>query len=173
MSNKCLECSKKYHCCKNGFAFVGIQDAQKIKKATGKEYNEFLDYSPLSKPVLHVLRKGDPSLENSLRHSLIKDEKILRLKQNKGDCVFLKEGKCSIYEVRPKICRIYPYWCIKLLNGRVKVIEHSRYSLCLIRNLGALTEDEQKNKKKLFNDIHKEAEYYKKNITEFVAKNNL
>jgi len=25
-------------------------------------------------------------------------------------CVFLEEGKCSIYPVRPKQCRTYPFW---------------------------------------------------------------
>lgn len=26
------------------------------------------------------------------------------------DCVFLKDGGCSIYEVRPTQCRTYPFW---------------------------------------------------------------
>lgn len=30
------------------------------------------------------------------------------------DCVFLKEKKCSIYEVRPKQCRTYPWWISNL-----------------------------------------------------------
>lgn len=31
------------------------------------------------------------------------------------DCIFLKEGKkCSIYEVRPKQCRSYPWWISNL-----------------------------------------------------------
>ncbi|MBS0622660.1 MAG: YkgJ family cysteine cluster protein [Verrucomicrobia bacterium] len=31
------------------------------------------------------------------------------------DCIFLKEGKkCSIYEVRPKQCRTYPWWASNL-----------------------------------------------------------
>ena len=24
-----------------------------------------------------------------------------------GTCVYLKDGKCSVYEIRPRICRIY------------------------------------------------------------------
>jgi len=31
--------------------------------------------------------------------------------QNDGNkCIFLKEGKCSIYEVRPTQCRTFPFW---------------------------------------------------------------
>lgn len=26
-----------------------------------------------------------------------------------GDCIFLKDGKCSVYENRPTACRIFPY----------------------------------------------------------------
>jgi Fe-S-cluster containining protein len=26
------------------------------------------------------------------------------------DCVFLKENKCTIYSVRPKQCRTFPWW---------------------------------------------------------------
>jgi uncharacterized protein len=26
------------------------------------------------------------------------------------DCVFLKDGKCSVYPVRPTQCRTYPFW---------------------------------------------------------------
>ncbi len=26
------------------------------------------------------------------------------------DCVFLKEGKCQIYSVRPKQCKTFPWW---------------------------------------------------------------
>ena len=173
MVNKCLECSAKFHCCINGFAFVGIQDAKKIKKIIGKDYGEFLDYSKLSKHVLNLLKNGDPSLESTLRFSLVNNDKILRIKKKDGKCFFLENGKCTIYEVRPKICRIYPYWCIKLINGRVKVIKHSPDSICLIRNLDVVTKDEETNIKKIFNEIFKEAKHYKKNITNFVKNNNL
>ncbi len=172
MLKKCLVCSDKIHCCINGFAFVGINDAKKIRKFIGTDYDFFLDFSKLSKRILKLLKDDDPCLEGTLRFSLIKNDKILRIKQKDGKCVFLKNNKCEIYEVRPKICRIYPYWCIKLINGGVKVIEHDPNSLCAICNLNNLTKDEEKNIKKLFNDILKEAKYYKKNITGFV-KNNL
>ena len=27
-----------------------------------------------------------------------------------GDCVFLKDRKCSVYEARPRQCRTWPFW---------------------------------------------------------------
>ncbi|MCZ7395607.1 MAG: YkgJ family cysteine cluster protein [Candidatus Methanoperedens sp.] len=36
------------------------------------------------------------------------------------DCIFLKEGLCGIYEVRPYICKTYPFY---LLDGNLMVSE--------------------------------------------------
>jgi Fe-S-cluster containining protein len=41
------------------------------------------------------------------------------LKKN-GDCVFLKEKLCEIYECRPFICKTYPFF---LLDGKLEVCE--------------------------------------------------
>jgi Fe-S-cluster containining protein len=37
------------------------------------------------------------------RQSLVENRKS-------HDCIFLKDGKCSIYEVRPTQCRTWPFW---------------------------------------------------------------
>lgn len=34
---------------------------------------------------------------------------LLREKEN-GDCVFFRDGRCSVYEARPLQCRLYPFW---------------------------------------------------------------
>ncbi|MDD3263949.1 MAG: YkgJ family cysteine cluster protein [Candidatus Nanoarchaeia archaeon] len=172
MINKCLNCREEFHCCINGFTFVGINDAKKIKKFINKDYDFFLDFSKLPKQTLKLLKNDDPSLEGTLRYSLLKDDKILRIKKRDGKCIFLKDRKCEIYEVRPKICRIYPYWCIKLINGKIMVIEHDSEPTCEICNLDDITKDEEVKIKKLFNDILKEAKHYNVNINNFV-KNNL
>lgn len=40
--------------------------------------------------------------------------------RKKGDCIFLEEGFCEIYECRPYICKTYPFY---LLDGRLMVSE--------------------------------------------------
>ncbi|AEH07539.1 YkgJ family cysteine cluster protein [Methanothermococcus okinawensis] len=40
------------------------------------------------------------------------------LKEVKGKCIFLKDNKCSIYKVRPLICRLRPY-SPQLKNGKL------------------------------------------------------
>jgi len=37
------------------------------------------------------------------------DTESLRMESN-GDCVFLRDGRCGIYPVRPAQCRHYPFW---------------------------------------------------------------
>jgi Fe-S-cluster containining protein len=173
MLKKCLKCGDELHCCVNGFFFVGVNDAKKIRKVIGHDYGDFLDFSKLSKRELTLLKTDDPVLECALRYSLLDDDRILRIKKKRGRCFFLQNGKCEIYSIRPKICRIYPYWCIKLTNGRVKVILHDPDYPCAICDVDNLTNGQEKDIKKLFNDIIKEAKHYKKNIKEFVRNNGL
>ena len=38
------------------------------------------------------------------------DSYTLVMRKKEGHCIFLKEGACRIYEVRPLVCRFYPVW---------------------------------------------------------------
>jgi len=38
-----------------------------------------------------------------------RETESLRMAPN-GDCVFLRDGRCGIYPVRPAQCRHYPFW---------------------------------------------------------------
>ncbi len=39
-------------------------------------------------------------------------------KTENGKCIFLKDNLCSIYEVRPLVCRVYPFQLKSLRDGR-------------------------------------------------------
>lgn len=54
---------------------------------------------------------GEPAGEIEARHThLIRQRRSLREKLN-GDCVFWASGRgCTIYKVRPKQCRTWPFW---------------------------------------------------------------
>jgi Fe-S-cluster containining protein len=176
----CKVCKKDVHCCifkkDTGFTYVGIKDAEKIKKRIKKDYSYFLDYSPLPKKILTALKNDDPVLEGSLRFSqLDKEKRILRLKTKKdGRCIFLNDnGRCDIYSIRPNICKIFPFWAIRLTNGKLKVIEHDIAPRCLIiKSLNkkdkdiekALPKKEISRIKKIAKDIVKEKTKYKKDI---------
>jgi len=220
-NNKCLNCKKSIHCCifkdNSGFTFVGIKDAKKIKKELNKKiieqnikvnYSDFLDYSPLPNKILSALKNDDPSLEGALRYSQLdsiksdktnKKTRLLRLKKKEeGRCIFLdKNNKCEIYNVRPELCRIYPFWGMRLINNKIKIIQHDPYPGCQV--IKSMTNSQSKNKKEektkkqkketyfdiekvmtkneikniqtIFRKIEKENIYYKKNIKKFVKEN--
>lgn len=173
----CSICAPKTHCCtfdhNAGFTFVGIQDAKKIQKETKKEYTDFLDFSPLPKATLRLLKKEDPALEGALRYSQLDNKnRILRLKKQKdGKCIFLKNKKCSIYQFRPKICRIYPYWAMRLLDNSLKIIEHDTTKRCpIIQADEQILKKQSEELKKIFTEIERETVHYQKEIKKFVKK---
>ena len=159
---------------------MSIKDAKKIRKQIKKEYLFFLDYSPISKKIVDYLRHGDPALEGRLRCSqLDKNNRILRLKTKKGGrCIFLNEkNRCDIYSVRPNICRIFPFWAMKLINGKIKVIPHDVQSKCkviaaLVKKQKDIDESlsikEKDDIKKTFREIKDEGICYKKKTMGFL-----
>jgi len=187
--SKCKRCSKGSHCCifKNnlGFTFIGITDARNIKKIIKRNYDYFLDYTPLKKKTINALKNCNPSLEGALRLSqLDNDGRILRLKtKNDGRCIFLNDsGRCDVYSLRPKVCRIYPFWAIKLINSRIKIIEHDPLLDCpIIINAGNRQIDVEKilskkqilEIKRVFKCIGKEDLFYKRKkaiLQRFITK---
>jgi Fe-S-cluster containining protein len=175
----CKTCKKDVHCCnqsKSGFIFLGITDAEKIKKHTKKSYKEIIDCTPLPKKTINLLKNDDPGLEGYLRYSQLKNNRLLRLKKKAdGNCIFLDEKRrCSIYSVRPNICRIFPFWAMRLISNKIKIIEHDAYPECLIvKNKDVektLSKKQKEEIKSLFKKIEKEDIHYKKNITSFMKK---
>ena len=184
--NFCKTCPNDVNCCifknESGFTFVGVKDAKRIKRKIKRDYNYFLDYSTLPKKIITALKNDDPALEGSLRYSqLDKDKRILRLKTKKnGRCIFLNDkGKCDIYSIRPNICKIFPFWAIRLTNGRLKVIEHDINPRCsIIKSLNKKKSDIEKSLskkeilgiKKIVRTIGEETKEYRKNRINFVEK---
>lgn len=176
LESYCKECAPKVHCCifknNNGFTFLAPSDAKKIKRKIKKDYEYFIDYTPLPKKVIDDLKNDDPSLEGRLRFSQLDKNKILRLKTKKDKrCIFLNNnGKCEIYSVRPNICRIFPYWAIRLNNKKLKIIAHDLNPKCRI--IISNSKIDEKQIKNVFKKIEKESLSYKKDIKKFVKKNN-
>ena len=164
----CKTCPPRTHCCMfeddAGFTFVSLVDAKNIKKKIKKDYSFFLDYSPLSKKNITLLKEGDPAREGNLRYSLLDKGRILRLKTKNGRCIFLNDDNiCEIYDIRPNVCKIYPLWAMRLTDNSLKVIGHDPEPTCpaLESNDGDieefLSEKEIDSTKKLFKLIEKEA----------------
>jgi Fe-S-cluster containining protein len=166
----CRKCSRSSHCCifkdNLGFTFLSLSEAKSIKNRTKSDFDYFLDYSPLSKRAKSALRHCDPALEGALRYSqLDKKGRILRLRTKKdGRCIFLTDtGKCEIYSIRPRVCKIYPFWAMRLTSGKIKIILHDPEPKCqvIVKNKDAelekaLSQKEINEIKNIFKCIEKE-----------------
>lgn len=42
------------------------------------------------------------------------------LKNPERDCMFLDNGRCSVYEARPDQCRTWPFWPENFYRGKIK-----------------------------------------------------
>ena len=85
---KCTECGK---CCSGAPGYVWVSD-EEIEKIA-----EFLNISIEQVHMKYLVQVGDKFS--------IKD-----LREQNHSCIFLRDAKCSIYSVRPKQCKTYPFW---------------------------------------------------------------
>ena len=87
LSFECTGCGK---CCTGfpGYVWVGEEEIEKLSDHLNLSVDDF-----------------------SLRYLRVVDGKF-SLKEEAGtfDCVFLQGNRCSVYEVRPKQCRTFPFW---------------------------------------------------------------
>ena len=49
---------------------------------------------------------------NFIKNFCLKSDGYIHLKEikNNGECIFLKNKKCTIYKARPTQCRTWPFW---------------------------------------------------------------
>ena len=131
----CQKCPTKVHCCKfrykDGFTFIGKKDAEKIKKKYGLDYKDFMYYRKFTKRVADFMKNESRNSEGFMRYNQMKDRKlpVLITKKN-GDCIFLENNKCSIYEDRPLLCQLYPYW----FDHKLQIIKHDKNTKCKFVN---------------------------------------
>lgn len=182
MSNQvCQNCREpKINCChyenaNEGFVFIGINEAKQIKEKTGLKFHEFLDFSRLPEEVIKKRNKSkSPSRE--FYSKLFLDNRILRLK-NLKKCVFLQSNcKCSIYDFRPSICRVFPFWYEINEKGELFLTRYheATESKCELlkqnRHVLKIPENELLNLYEAINKLEEEAVFYLEKIY-FFAKN--
>lgn len=93
--NKCEQCGGK--CCtgESGYIFVTPTEIQRIAEFLGFEFSTFCQNFVKKVGYRYSLRE---ILEDNGAYS----------------CVFFKNGKCQIYEMRPMQCVKFPFWdCYK------------------------------------------------------------
>lgn len=84
-----FSCTRCGRCCSGapGTVFINQSEAARIARHLGLSQTDFLE------KFAYPFKSG---------HSL--------KERPNGDCIFLQNGRCSIYRVRPIQCRTYPFW---------------------------------------------------------------
>ena len=84
-----FQCTACGACCSGaGIVRMSVKDILLLAKHTQRSEEDFVD--------TYLERK--------------KGSWILKQNLHNGDCIFLEEHRCSIYEARPTQCRTFPWW---------------------------------------------------------------
>ncbi len=86
----CTQCSR---CCRHdsGYVFLSEDDLKRLLQFTGLMREEF---------IVRYAAWAPFGIEDHLSLA----------EQDNKDCVFWKDGGCSVYPARPLQCRTYPFW---------------------------------------------------------------
>jgi len=112
-------------CCNTPHQIViGISEAIKIHNETGLKYSEFCNYVTL----------GKEQFEDAFQKLLPNGKAIAMKKNTKGSCYFFAENGCTIPQLRPNICRVFPIWYDQeLYNANHTITLFIEERDCLIR----------------------------------------
>ena len=104
-----FKCQGSANCCVSrgsyGFVYLSLIDLKKISKFFKLDKIKFIrKYCEYTNGFLH-----------------------LRETKKNGDCIFLKNKRCSIYSARPIQCRTWPFW---EENMQAKKWNHSLKNFC-------------------------------------------
>ena len=88
-----FECQGSGNCCVSrnsyGYVYLSEKDLKRFSKYFKISLKNFKDkYCEITDGFIHLAEK----------------------KEFKGNCIFLKEKKCSVYKSRPSQCRTWPFW---------------------------------------------------------------
>lgn len=102
----CVRCARHHEtCCQNTDIYVTLQDVRRIEDHVG--FGGFFEFRQPADPV-YVFQADDPLwMEKVFQPD--GSRRVLRHKENE-DCLFLGGEGCTLpSEVRPLICRLYPF----------------------------------------------------------------
>lgn len=111
ITNSCKSCTAR--CCRGLAVVLTIPEAKRMVEETGLAPEEFLEFSCSinSRETPHY-----PLLVQS--GGRVHEYFIILKRRQKKDCIFLEDDlRCSVYNERPAVCRLYPF---ELDGGNVK-----------------------------------------------------
>ena len=138
-----FECQGSGKCCVSrntyGYVYLSDVDLKKFSKYFQISLKKFKDkYCQITDGFIHLVERAEFN----------------------GNCMFLKEKKCSVYESRPSQCRTWPFWND---NMKVKVWNMDISVNCPGIGKGKLI-NKRKTKKFLIEDLKNEKNILKDRI---------
>ncbi|MHA1309688.1 MAG: YkgJ family cysteine cluster protein [Candidatus Helarchaeota archaeon] len=159
---KCVKCG---NCCRNKNLIVTITHYDLLKIYYTLKLNSIDDL--LDIVAFYEIDINDKELLKRLIYpEFIINNKycILGLnKNNDGSCIYLKDNKCTIYKIRPKICRIFPFNFIEKSNNLQPQINPLAVDICEGLNKGTVVNFSLF--KEIYIKINDEMKEYKKLIS--------
>ena len=150
----CARCARHMKtCCQTSEVYATLGDVERIAAHTGQR--DFVEFRVPEDPI-YLEQSDDPTWE----HYVFRDDgtrRVVRRLEN-GDCVFLGEQGCVLpLEVRPLICRIYPYDFnaegIKAVLARGCPTELIRSGETLLTELDIQITDAERWRKQLYDEL--------------------
>lgn len=105
----CAKCATiQKTCCQQAEIVLTVGDVGRIEAYAGRSRDEFSEYRAPSDPGY---TEQDPDDPNWLSYTIRPDgTRHVLQRQSNGDCTFLGDKGCILpTEVRPLVCRLYPY----------------------------------------------------------------
>lgn len=105
-----FECQSSGNCCTShgeyGSVFLTQEDLERFAKHFELSPQKFVAAycKPPSKPTGKLLGRSGGNSSSSEQPLELKDQ------PSNGECIFLKDRKCSAYSARPTQCRTWPFW---------------------------------------------------------------
>ena len=156
----CARCARHMKtCCQTSEVYATPADVARIASHTG--LSDFTEYRVPEDPI-YLENADDP---NWVRY-VFRDDGTRRIVKRRpgGDCIFLGEAGCTLpLEVRPLICRIYPYDYneegIKERLARGCPLELLAPGQTLLKALDMNQDDAERWRRQLYEEIRLEGEH--------------
>ncbi|MHA1231596.1 MAG: YkgJ family cysteine cluster protein [Candidatus Helarchaeota archaeon] len=160
-----FECQKCGLCCRNKNLIVTLTHRDLLSIYYGLKMKNVKDL--LKIVAFYQVDVNNKELMERLIYPVfyLKENYMLLglFKINQTDCIYLKDNKCSIYELRPQICRIFPFTFVEKSNHLKLQVNSIASEICIGLNKGNIVD--MKSLRNLWKKIIEEKEEYEKLIS--------
>jgi len=101
-------------CCSDEI-FATVHDILRIAKKTGCDIDTIAKFKKPKKDLYELWSDNE-----DLKGFMI-DKKLLIIPGKDGECKFLGENGCEIFDFRPGVCRMFPFWFDEDKNGNISI----------------------------------------------------